>query len=89
MRLESQILRTPEVSDAATNAPVSRNGQCFLMPSTATQSTGVGTDLCMVAGTAAGKTKVSTKQRRLTVTGDTQDVQVVSAFVNVCVNVFR
>jgi len=60
------------------------------MPTTATQGTGVGIDLGMVAGaTTAGKRKVPTKQRRLAVAGGAQDDKVAEAFAKVRANVSR
>ena len=89
MHLEPQNLRTPPASDTVTDAASSGNGHYSRMPSTVTQGTGVGTDLCMVSGTTVGKTKVSTKQRRLAVAGGTQDDKVVAVFAKVCTNVVR
>ncbi len=52
--------------------------------------TGMGTDLCMVAGeSAVGKTTVPSTQNRLGVAGDTQEPKVAAAFTNVCVVVAR
>jgi hypothetical protein len=84
MFLESQRLRTPTASDTATDTDSSDNGRCFLMPSTGTHPTVLGTDLCMVVGeTAAGKTAVPATQNRLTVAGDVQDDKVTTSFPNV------
>ena len=68
MLLEPQNLRTPSVSDAVTDGDSSGNGR--LLPHVSTT-----TDLWMVTGATAGKTKVPSTQRRLTVTGGIQEAQ--------------